>query len=61
MFSGTETGRASILKWPSLMLSLTAILAGTMEFNFALDITAAWRMAVFTPITANEFTATLEG
>lgn len=60
MCSGTETGRASILKLPSVMSSLAAILAGTIEFSLALEISTAWSMAVLTPITANVFTATLE-
>lgn len=59
--SGTETGRASILKWPSVTSSLAAILAGTMELSLALEIRADWSMAVFTPITANVFTTMLKG
>lgn len=60
MFSGKETGRASILKLPLSRFSLVTMLVGTVVVSLALETIPDWNIAVFIPMVARVFTAMLK-
>lgn len=60
IFSGKETGRASILKEPLWRFSLATMLVGTVVVSLALETIPDWNIAVFIPMVAKVFTAMLK-